>query len=478
MGKSVPFAVLLLLLLPALAMAVGPAGGQIIPELTFTKLGDTPVDSNNNNLYDKLVIQVDMDLTQAGTYSVVCDLSVDASGTTLPIDTVFINEMLDEGINTVYLEFPSEAIYRRGVSGVFRADIEVQKIDYYYPWKVVHLTGFYDYRTFEAKENPPPVPPDAPIVELDLEYINVTTDMFQVFVNRTSPEVIFRYSEVREELPDFVLVYSHLVLFEDDGNGYYNGEEVTVSVMLSNHPWAVDNIDVSGPQVSFDLKARVPIPLDEGFASATMTLTFTVTNGTVSDPHRSAFIRGDNAELKVDIGIELDVPIPDADHIAIVSRAWDTMGTHDFLVEEPVGFILYPRREETGFLPVPRVPVQLFSQVGLVDENLVWHAFVGWMNLAQETWAGSDSTVNVDVGGSFRVIAGHLELVTAYPYTENLVRLEHDPSAGVVAENLPPVPPEPLPPEDPTPNVYLFVFALVVGAVILMLTVYARAQGY
>jgi len=51
-------------------------------------------------------------------------------------------------------------------------------------------------------------------------------------------------------------------------------------------------------------------------------------------------------------------------------------------------------------------------------------------------------------------------------------------SVGTVAENRPPGPPPTLPPEEPTPNPFVFWFAVIVGAVIILLTVYARAQGY
>ncbi|MCK4971449.1 MAG: hypothetical protein KAS77_13010, partial [Thermoplasmata archaeon] len=209
-----------------------------------------------------------------------------------------------------------------------------------------------------------------------------------------------------------------------------------------------------------------------------ITLTFTVTNGTISDPGSSGFIRGDASELKVDMLFEPEDAIPDSDHLAFEFRVRDTKGSHDFLVEEPVGYQLYPRTQETGFLAVPRLPVTAYTQVGLVNDNLVWHAFVGWQNLAEETWSDDDDPLLVDVGGSFRVRTGQLELYNSFPYSEDLISLDHDPSVGTVEENRPPEPPPPKPPEEPKPNPYVFWFAVIAGAVIILLTVYARAQGY
>jgi hypothetical protein len=71
-----------------------------------------------------------------------------------------------------------------------------------------------------------------------------------------------------------------------------------------------------------------------------------------------------------------------------------------------------------------------------------------------------------------------MELFTAYPFAEDLVSLDHDPSVGTVEENRPPEPPPPPEPEEATPNPYVFWFAIIAGAVIILLTVYARSLGY
>ena len=247
---------------------------------------------------------------------------------------------------------------------------------------------------------------------------------------------------------------------------------------MTNYPWVPGNIEVSGPSVSFDLNARIPVPVPSGFVSVDMTLTFTLTNGTLADPGSSGFIRGDASELKVDILFEPDGSISGADHMAIETRVRDSTDSHDFMVEEPGGYVHYPRTEETGFLPVPRLRLATYSQVGLVSDLLVWHAFVGWQNLAEEGWTDGGEPLMVDVGGSFRVRAGLLELYNAFPFSDDLSYLDHDPSVGTVEENRPPEPPPLEPTEEPTPNPYVFWFAIIAGAVIILLTVYARSQGY
>ncbi len=478
MARTIAPLIALLLLLPALALVIGPAGGQIPPDVQFTAIRDYPVDSDRTGLYNELIIEITMDVTQEGGYTVTCVLSVDASGNTYVIDTYTDNHWLVEGTNTVSVPFPSEAIYRRGHSGAFRADIEVQKTDFNDRWEITHLTRFYDHNLFQAPENPPPVPPDAPIVEAGPNSINITTDEFQAYVNRTSPVVVFRYRNVDPRTPDFVLTYYRLILFDDDGNRFYNGEDPSATVLLANYPWAPGNIEVKGPAVSFDLMARIPIPVGPGFVSADITLVFTITNGTVADPDSSGFVRGDASELKVDVLFEPEEAIPGADHLAFEFRVKDTLGTYDFLIEEAVGFQLYPRTEETGFLRVPILPLASHSVVGMVNDNMVMHAFVGWQNLAEEAWSDQQGPLLVDVGGSFRVRGGQLELYNAYPFSEDLVSLDHDPSVGTVSENRPPAPPPEKPPEEPTPNPYVFWFAMIAGAVIILLTVYARAQGY
>lgn len=478
MARVLTAVIALLLLLPALALMLGPAGGQIPPEVTFTSIRDYPVDTDRNGLYNALLLEINLEVTREGGYTLACALYVEASGNDYLIGTEQDNPWLDEGDNSVVLSFPSEAIFRTGRSGVFKADIEVQKFDHPDPWKITHLTRFYDHNNFWAPENPPPVPPDAPIVEAGPNSINISTDVFQVFVNRTSPVIVFRYRNADPSMPDFVLTYYRLILFNDDGDRIYNGEDPVASVLLTNYPWATGTIEVSGPVVSYDFMARVPVPVGAGFVSADITLTFTVTNGTLPDPSSSGFIRGDASELKVDILFEPEEGIPGADHMAFEFRVKDSKGSYDFLVEEPVGNQLYPRTEETDFLRVPQLPLSTYSSVGLVNDNMVMHAFVGWQNVAEEAWSDGGDPLMVDVGGSFRVRGGQMEVYNAYPFSEDLVSVDHDPSVGTVVENRPPGPPPTKPPEEVTPNPYVFWFAIIAGAVIILLTVYARAQGY
>jgi hypothetical protein len=478
MARALPALIALLLLLPALALVTGPAGSQIPPEVTFTSIRDNPVDTDKSGLFNELVIEVKLEVTQEGAYTILAVVSVDASGNTYNIDAPKVDPWLVEGENVVELVVPSENIYRTGRSGPFKVDIEVQKWDYYRKWNIIHITGYYEHIRFQAPENPPPIPPDAPIVEAGPNSINISTDEFQVFVNRSSPVIVFRYRDTDPAIPDFVLTYYRLILFNDDGNHIFDGEDPVATVLLTNYPWASDNIEVSGPVVSFDLTARVPIPVGPGFVSADITLTFTVTNGTVTDPEGSGFIRGDASELKVDILFQPDGSITGADRLAFEFRVRDTLGTHGFIVEEPTGYKHYPRTEETGFLPVPQLPSTTHTQVGLVNDNLVWHAFVGWQDMAEETKVDGTGPFLVDVGGSFRVRSGQLELYNSYTFSDDLATLNHDPSVGTVVENRPPEPLPPLPPEEAIPNPYIFWFAIIAGAVIILLTLYARAQGY
>jgi hypothetical protein len=477
MSRKLAAVIALIMVLPALAMAVGPAGGQLPPELTFSSIRDYVLDTNNNTLFDQLVIEIVVEVSQEGTYTVVSDLSVEVSGGTISISTIFRDVHWEIGTNSVEMVFASEDIYRASSSGVFKVDIEVQKFDYAFPWTVVKLTNFYDHRTFEAEENPPPVPPDAPKVEFDVEFVNISTEVFQVFVNRTSPVIIYSYREHRPGMPDFVVTFQRLIFFTDDGDNIYDGEEVAASVVLTNYPWAFMNVEVSGPKVSFDLKARVPITTNDGFAAADVTFTCIVTNGSVSNSESSSFVQG-SSELKMDINIEMEDAVVDADHMAVEASVRDTLGSHSYLMEGPSGFKLQSRTNETGYQSVPRLPAAHHTKIGLVDENVVEHAFIGWVNTAKETWNTETGPLDVEVGASFRVIGGALELLMAFPYSPWLVTLNHDPSVGVLEENLPPEPPKPQPPDEPVPNLYLFLFAIIVGSVILILSVYARSQGY
>ncbi len=69
-------------------------------------------------------------------------------------------------------------------------------------------------------------------------------------------------------------------------------------------------------------------------------------------------------------------------------------------------------------------------------------------------------------------------MLLSYPYAATVTTVSHDPSVGVLPANLPPPPPAAPPREEPAPNIYVWLFAILVGAAILVLSVYARAKGY
>ena len=478
MARSVRASALALvaaLLLPAVAGLLGPAGGALTPDLYFRSVHDYAVDSNNNTLYDSLVVELHIEVTVAGTYTVVCHLAYHDAGTTRTVDTVHKDFQFVQGNNTIELSFGSEGIYDSAHTGPFELQLQAVKIDYFNPWNNDQSTGFYDYRDFEAPDNPPPVPPDAPKLELDVYYVNITTTAFQVFVNRTSPEVVYRYRVLRAGMPDFVVRFTRLIFFRDDGDGRYSGEDVIGTADLSLNPWAFTNVKVSGAQVTFDLKARMPVRTATAFSPVNVSLGFLITNGTSPD---SEFIRGEGAELKISLRLEVVDPIAGADSVAFEAFASDTLHSHDFLIEEPTGFRVYPSRNSTAYLALPGIPGSRSTVIGMVDRNLVEHAFFGWLGHATENDSRASEGAEVGVGASFRVNQQRLEVLLSYPYAATVTSLSHDPSVGVLPANLPPPPPVTPPVQQEAPNIYVWLFAVIVGAAILVLSVYARAKGY
>ncbi len=467
-----------MLLLAALSGLLAPASADVVPELYYNSINDYAVDRNENSLYDALVVEISVEVTVAGTYTIVGRLFAPDGGTPRTVASVFSDEYLELGNNTFQLEFDSEDIYRNPHVGAYTLDLEATKLDYAVPFTATTQTRFYDYMTFESVLNPPPVPPDAPKVELDINYVNITTSVFQVFVNRTSPEVIYRYRELRPGLPDFLLRFTRMLFFLDDGDGMYDGEELVGQVEFEGHPWAFTNVQVSGPKVTFDLVSRLQIRTATEFYQANVTFSFIITNGSSQGRGESGFIRGHAAELKFDIVVEFLDDVEDASMVALEARVTDTMASHDYLIEGPSGFNLHFAETDTDYAPVPRLPASRATVIGIVDDNLVEHAFVGWLNTAGEDLEDEDGEVEVHVGPSFRFSDGALELVLAYPYSAIVDGLSHDPSVGILEENLPPEQPEPSDDDDSAPNFYMWLFAALVGAVILILSVYARAKGY
>ncbi len=467
-----------MLLGPALAGLAPAAGGQIIPDIRFTSIRDYAVDVDNDTLYEQFVVEIHMETTVAGIYTVVSYMTYEEGGVKRNVVYDFVDAALVQGNNTVDITFDSEPVFSSTHTGLFQLEIEVTKVDYVETWRTSRSTAFYDYRDFESVDNPPPVPPDAPRVELDVNYVNVTTTVFQVFVNRTSPEIVYRYRELRPGLPDFVVRFTRLLFYDDDGDGYYDGEDAVASVELGNFPWALTNIQVAGAQATFDLKSRLPVQVGAEFRPVNVTFGFLVTNGSGSAPDGWGFIHGQAAELKVNILVGLSEGVPGADAVAFEAKASDTLRNHDYLLEEPTGYRLYPSANSTAYLPVPSLPGRDATVIGIVDHNLVQHAFVGWLVRAQQHQGDPDVTVEVPVGVSMRVNQGRLELLLSYSYSPEVLAVSHDPSVGVLTENLPPPPPPPPPTEEEQPNFYVWALAIIVGAAILVLSVYARVKGY
>ncbi len=478
MGRPRALLLAILVLAPALVALAPLAPAAVTPVLTYRAVHDVAVDVDNDTLYERLDVELSIDVTVTGTYTIVCRLTYLSGGTSRTVDTEFRDAMLQQGDNTVELSFDSAPIFATTHSGPFQLNLKATKLDYVEQWSASTATKFYDYRDFEAPTNPPPVPPDAPRVELDLHYVNVTTTVFQVFVNRTSPEIVYRYREPRPGLPDFVVRFSRIVLYADDGDGHYDGEDAVASAELGSFPWALTNIRVSGPQVTFDLRARLPVQVGQAFHPVNVTFAFMVTNGSGMEPDGVGFIRGHAAELKVGVLMDLADPIPGATAIALEAKCQDTLRNHDFLVEGPTGFKLYPAKDSTAYLQVPDIPGRGASVIGMVDSNGVEHAFFGWLATADETTAPEADASVVPVGASMRVNQGRLEVLLSYPYGPDVATVFHDPSVGVLPANLPPLPPMPPPPEEEQPNIYVWMFAVIVGAAILVLSVYARAKGY
>ena len=477
MGRPGALLLALLVLAPALGALAPLAVGAVTPVLSYRAVHDVAVDVNNDTLYERLDVEVSVDVTVAGTYTVVCRLTYLSGGTSRNIATEYTDAMLQQGNNTVELSFDSAPIYASTHSGSFTLSLQTTKLDWVEQWSTTTATKFYDYRDFEAPTNPPPVPPDAPRVELDLYYVNVTTTVFQVFVNRSSPEIVYRYREARPGLPEFVVRFSRLVFYADDGDGIYDGEDAVASAELASSPWALTNIKVSGPQVTFDLRARLPVQVGSAFHPVNVTFDFLVTNGSGMAPDGVGFIRGHAAELKVGVLMELVDSIPGATAVALEAKCQDTLRNHDFLVEGPTGYRLLPALNSTAYMAVPDIPGREASVIGMVDSNDIEHGFFGWLTTATETGAAS-AEATVPVGASMRVNQGRLEVLLSYPYGAGVATVFHDPSVGVLPDNLPDLPPVPPPEEEEQPNIYVWMFAVIVGAAILVLSVYARARGY
>ncbi len=114
---------------------------------------DFGIDTNNNGLFNQLIVEAGVNITDSGLYRVFGTLTDENDN----LHYANVVADLDAGPNTISLSFDGEALFRNGVDGPFRLSLislseedpdglNIMPVDDLYD---AHTTQFYPYESFE-----------------------------------------------------------------------------------------------------------------------------------------------------------------------------------------------------------------------------------------------------------------------------------------------------------------------------------------
>ena len=133
------------------------------PAEFFPPHSDYGLDTDGDTLFDYLVVDVVVNVTDAGFYEVDGDL-LDGTGMT-SITYVFDNIYLDPGLQTVELRFSGYDINDAGFDGPYLVDLAIYDDDFNWLDGDIYTTGPYSYTEFD----PPPGEFDPPHSDYGLD---------------------------------------------------------------------------------------------------------------------------------------------------------------------------------------------------------------------------------------------------------------------------------------------------------------------
>ena len=124
------------------------------PPIEFTGVfDDYGLDTDGDGLYDYLVVEVEVNVTEQGEYELSGSLRYydNSSGWWYTIEYDYNYSTLDIGIHTLLLRFDGYKIYNIGYSGQFKADLDLYTID---GWNWIddaeYTTQSYNYYEFDG----------------------------------------------------------------------------------------------------------------------------------------------------------------------------------------------------------------------------------------------------------------------------------------------------------------------------------------
>ncbi len=462
----------------------------IIPAKFTDGHHDHGTDLNRNQRYEFLTIEVNVEVAVPGKYIIVGKLHREEHWAILYTENL---TSLKTGLQTVKLNFRGFEIYKSKIDGSYTIGLVIKYIqdynrdepegnktkesqsEWYAPDKTIYKTSRYDHREFE--ERPLELIDDGiqkvddkhrPIAETGDQLIKIKTDVIEVYVSKSRPDLKFWYTssdnvdtatqtERYKTATNFRLVFNRMIGFKDhnENNTYNRGEELYVGE-LSETLWHLSEITYGetqelGNYIGFQMSAMIdlvgvgrtvekdpdgnqelPKRSQTIFNWAKVTFSFLITTNDFQTSGPETYKIEGGVELKIDIDIEIYNPI-DVNAICIEHLIYDDSQLHRFKTYEADGPHVYDRNgydfDERQFLEISEDK----QRIGFIDDNDIEHGYFSWVPYANLTYS-SGKTEFETVKTSYETDGAIMKLYICYPYSERLTAISHDPSIGVIEE--------------------------------------------
>ncbi|MEW5760207.1 MAG: hypothetical protein AB1779_05530 [Candidatus Thermoplasmatota archaeon] len=344
---------------------------------------------------------------------------------------------LSAGKNWVKVSFSGSDIYNSKIDGPYIVTAKIIGKDGSDSCEIEYKTKRYlhtDFLKEEVKVTEKAIPiPEISIPKVDTNAILIKSNVAIVETSKNMPEVLCAYSK-NESIGKFKVVYTRLIGYQDKNmDGIYEVGEEVYEAMLTAMNWFVTEVIISenmeyGKHIKYDALANLSM---KEIKTGRVIENWGEIKFTYIMSQNSSYMLIGEAEMKIDISIEIKKPI-NASGLALEQFLSDETGNHGFGTYEEKKNIYKGDEEIKERVFVSKQEKQKIDFVSIKNE--VSHAFYSWLSKVNITY--EDGKGIGEVLATYSTDGKVMRVFLSYPYNPKIKKIEHDPSIGVIKENL------------------------------------------
>jgi hypothetical protein len=398
---------------------------------------------NNNESYDILLLNVELNISVSDTYTIFASMSPSFIST-----TDFDKARFDPGMHKVVLELSGTDIYESGRNGPYTIEVSIYRGNGQLVEELDYETKTYDFESFNPIQDE--VIDGMESITVVDNTIKLMTNMFVAVIYELTPKIIFYYTSDDGQVARFKVEYNSLICYNDQNSDekFQDDELVYWGDLISSRWNSPKTLMENFNNFEFSVQTIVDLIDDDNNQIDTkFELVF----------HYSSLTKASDLETarKFDITFRvLGPPLEGVSHLALTHTLIDEMGNHRFLdakQEEKISFITNDEKER-GY----------YSWKNFIDVT---------NNLGQKT--KKVVTYNYEVNSDPHL----MKLYLSYSYTTDTAEIFHDPKVGVNPDNQPRLPVE-LDPDIITHNDWFIIYIAVaiIASVIMIGNIYRHKK--